>query len=89
MGKMSKSKKIILSLFAIVITNFILFKNYIFADVIRLDPLEETIIPALGGLALIIFAIIVISIITLIIIYFINKNEKKNDIDNNKDNNIV
>ena len=89
MGKMSKSKKIILSLFAIVITNFILFKNNIFADVIRLDPLEETIIPALGGLALIIFAIIVISIITLIIIYFINKNEKKNDIDNNKDNNIV
>jgi hypothetical protein len=86
---MSKAKKIMLRLFTMVITNFILFKNYIFADVIRLDPLEETIIPALGGLALIIFAIIVISIITLIIIYFINKNEKKNDIDNNKDNNIV
>ena len=86
---MCRAKKIILSLFAIVITNFVLFKNFIFADVIRLDPLEDTIIPNLIGLAILLFIIIVISIITLIIIYFINKNEKKNDIDNNKDNNIV
>ena len=84
---MCRAKKIILSLFAIVITNFVLFKNFIFADVIRLDPLEDTIIPNLIGLAILLFIIIVISIITLIIIYFINKNENKNE--NDKDNNIV
>ena len=80
MKKISKLKKILVSLITIVMTIFVSFKNIVFADLVVYEPSYVNVIvyskPFFVALALVVALVIALSVVLLIVIY--NSNNKSN-----------
>lgn len=80
--KINKVKKVALSFFTIVMTNFVLYRNFSFADLVLYETkYRETIEYSKSffvAIALIVLLAIIVSVSLLIIIYNNNKKSTSN-----------
>lgn len=78
--KINKVKKVVLSLLIVILSNMFFFNRFVFADsigwgdkrIISYSPIFFV------AIALSIIFVVVISVVALIIIYFINKKDNAN-----------
>ncbi len=78
--KINKVKKVVLSLLIVIVSNMFFFNRFVFADAIGWG--DKKIISYspifFVAIALSIIFVVVISVVALIIIYFINKKDNAN-----------